>query len=326
MTVHLRNLLRRNRACHAALLAVLALAALPAAAQFTIAGTVVNAQTGEPVAHADVAALSAQDSHALISVAADDSGHFALPGLPAAKYQLTASRRGFHTAFYEEHGDFSSAIVTGQVQDTTHLVFRLAPNAVLYGTVRDDAGEPVAQASVLLFRKPSSPADRIAQAGSATTDDTGAYEFGNLAAAAYLLAVKAEPWYALHPAPNHPGNPQLDAAYPITYYDSTTDQASATPVELTAGARVEANLTLQAVPALRLQVAVPRNQQGSLARPELRQSVFGTQIAAQSAGFLDAAATGSTEFTGVAPGHYELQQGDPPRPGPPFRWWWRPVR
>jgi hypothetical protein len=318
MTVHVPNLLRRNRACHAALLAVLALAALPAAAQFTIAGTLVNAQTGEPVAHANMAVLSLEDSHALISVTADDAGHFSLPGLPAAKYQLTASRRGFHTAFYDEHGEFSSAVVTGpdvtgQVQDTTHLVFRLAPNAVLYGAVRDDAGEPVAQASVLLFRKPASPAERIIQAGAATTDDTGAYEFGNLAAGAYLLAVKAEPWYALHPAPNHAGNPQLDVAYPITYYDSTTDENSAAPVDLVAGARVEANVTLQAVPALRLQIAVPRNQQGSLARPELRRSVFGTEIAAQSAGFLDAATTGSTEINGVAPGHYELQQGDPPR-------------
>jgi hypothetical protein len=313
MTLHLRNPLRQNRVRPAALLAVLALASLPAAAQFTIAGTVVNAQTGQPVPHADVAVLSLEDSHALISVTADDSGHFALPGLPAAKYQLTASHRGFHTSFYDEHGEFSSAIVTSSDQDTTHLVFRLAPNAVLYGVVRDDAGEPVAQATVLLFRKPASPAERIAQAGAAATDDTGAYEFGNLAAGAYLLAVKAEPWYALHPAPGRAANPQLDVAYPITYYDSTTDESSATPVDLAAGARVEANVTLQAVPALRLQIAVPRNQQGSLARPELRRSVFGTEIAAQSAGFLDAASTGTTEITGVAPGHYELQQGDPPR-------------
>jgi hypothetical protein len=32
-----------------------------------------------------------------------------------------------------------------------------------------------------------------------------------------------------------------------------------------------------------------------------------------SAGFLDAATTGSTEFVGVPPGQYELTQGDPPR-------------
>ena len=272
MSMHLRDLLRRNCVCRAALLAGLALAALPAAAQYTIAGTVVNAQSGEPVAHADVAALSTEDSHALISVTADDAGHFALAGLPAAKYQLTASRRGFHTAFYEEHGDFSSAIVTGpnvtgQVQDTMHLVFRLAPNAVLYGVVRDDAGEPVADARVLLFRKPASPAERIAQAGSATTDDTGAYGFGQLAPGQYLLAVKAAPWYALHPAPGRTANPELDVAYPITYYDSTTDEASATPIDLTAGARVEANITLQAVPALHLQVRGPAQPAGLAGPP-----------------------------------------------------------
>jgi hypothetical protein len=41
--------------------------------------------------------------------------------------------------------------------------------------------------------------------------------------------------------------------------------------------------------------------------------IFGAQISAESAGFLDALQTGSVEFTGVAPGHYQLTQGDPPR-------------
>jgi hypothetical protein len=45
----------------------------------------------------------------------------------------------------------------------------------------------------------------------------------------------------------------------------------------------------------------------------LRQSVFGAQISAESAGFVDAQKTGTVEFSGVAPGHYELAQGDPPR-------------
>ena len=33
---------------------------------------------------------------------------------------------------------------------------------------------------------------------TAISDDTGAYEFDNLAKGEYLLAVKAEPWYAMH--------------------------------------------------------------------------------------------------------------------------------
>jgi hypothetical protein len=274
--------------------------------------------TGEPLAHANVAALGAEDSHAIVSVESGSDGHFALSGLAAAKYPLTASRRGFQTAFYDEHDEFNTAIVTGEGQDTAHLTFRLTPNSVLYGVVSDDAGDPVEGASVLLFLKPRGhePGQRLVQAATVTTNDTGAYEFGDLAAGSYLLAVKAEPWYALHPRSSRAldsGSSPLDVAYPVTYYDSTTDADSAQSIALAGGNREEANIVLHAVPALHLVVEAPRNEAGSIARPELRQFVFGAQISAESVGFTDAMQTGATEFAGIAPGQYSLQQGDPPR-------------
>ncbi len=99
----------------------------------------------------------------------------------------------------------------------------------------------------------------------------------------------------------------------MTYYDSTTEESGATPIVLTGGSREEADINLHAVAALHLSVAVPRKQTGGIAQPELRQTIFGTQVSAESAGFLDALQTGAVEFTGIAPGHYELWQGDPPR-------------
>jgi hypothetical protein len=102
-------------------------------------------------------------------------------------------------------------------------------------------------------------------------------------------------------------------AYPVTYFDSTTDEASATPIMLAGGGREEADINLHAVPELRIKVDTPRKANGSIARAELRQTVFGTEVGAVSSGFLDAMQSGSTEFNGVAPGHYELEQGDPPR-------------
>jgi hypothetical protein len=78
---------------------------------------------------------------------------------------------------------------------------------------------------------------------------------------------------------------------------------------------VEANITLHPTPALHIDVDTPRKQDGSIARAELRQTVFGSVVGTESAGYLDStqAEKGTTEFTGVAPGHYELSQGDPPR-------------
>ncbi len=294
----------------------------PGKGPYRIAGTVVNAVTGEPLRRATVAVLDEQDSHTVESVASDNDGHFALDGLTEAKYQLTASKRGFRTGFYDEHEEFSTAIVTGLDQDTTHLKFQLTPGAVLHGVVSGDGGDPVEGARVMLFMRPqhSRRGEQIQQADSATTDDTGAYEFSNLAAGEYLLAVVAEPWYAMHSAGLRSqarqageANSELDVAYPVTYFDSTTDEASATPIVLAGGSREEADINLHATPALRLSIATPRKADGSIARPELRQVIFGTQISAESAGFLDALQTGSVEFAGVAPGHYQLAQGDPPR-------------
>jgi hypothetical protein len=289
---------------------------------FRIAGTVVNAVTGEPVRDATVAVLGEQDSRRIASAQTGSDGRFSIEGLGADKFQLSASKRGLVTAFYEEHGDFSSAVVTGEGQDTSSLMFRLVPGAVLRGVVSGDGGDPVEGAQVMLYKKPRGhgPGEKIVQADTATTDDTGAYEFGNLAAGEYLLAVKAHPWYAMSRSPARArqgaggeARAALDVAYPITYFDSTTDEASASPIELAGGSRVEADVSLHAVPALHLEVPAPLKQNGGIARPELRQSVFGAVVSDDSAGFMDALRTGTTEFAGLAPGSYELTEGDPPR-------------
>jgi len=297
-------------------------AAAPTGGHYRIAGTVVNALTGEPVHRATVAVLSTAESRALQSVVSSDDGRFALEGLPAAKYQLTASKRGYGTAFYDQHENYNSAIVTGEGQETENLIFRLTPQAILRGVITADGGDPVEGAKVMLFYKPRShnPGDRIVAADSATTDDTGAYEFTNLTPGDFLLAVYAEPWYAIHrssydSSAKLEGDPAaaLDVAYPVTYFDSTTDEAAASPIALSAGSRAEANIALHALPALHLLVQSGK-QEESHKQTELRQTVFGTEIFALRPGFADDSKPIRTgEFSGLAPGHYELEQGDPPR-------------
>jgi hypothetical protein len=310
------------------LLAMTTLPALPqtppsfspsASGLYRIAGKVVNAVTGEPVRRATVAVLAVEDSHPVASVESGSDGSFALEGLPAAKYQLTASRRGFRTAFYDEHDEFSTAIVTGAGQQTSGLVFHLVPNAILHGVVTADGGDPVADADVMLFLKPRghNPGERIVEVASALTDDTGAYEFGNLAAGEYLLAVKAEPWYALHRSsinsrPRPPGDPSaaLDLAYPITYFDSTTDESSASPIVLAGGSREEADIVLHAVPALHLTLNAPRAELGEV-MPVLRQTLFGAKVFTESLTSPPRPGQETVEFIGIAPGRYEVEQAEP---------------
>ncbi|MGO9776527.1 MAG: carboxypeptidase regulatory-like domain-containing protein [Terracidiphilus sp.] len=295
---------------------------------YRISGTVINSASGEPVRRATVAVLSEEaDGHIVESVETDNDGRFSLDGLPAAKFPLTASKRGFLTAFYDQHEGYNTAIVTGADQDTSGLVFRLTPGAALHGVVTADGGDPVEGAKVMLFLKPHghNPGDRIKKVDEANSDDTGAYEFDGLAAGEYLLVVKAEPWYAM--SRSAAGGTQrtegdaaevLDVAYPMTYFDSTTDEASASPIELTGGSREEANFNLHAVPALQLTVEKAIKQNGGTANPALRQIVFGADISFEHSRAPNPSGTGTAEtdvveFYGVAPGHYALIQGDPPR-------------
>ena len=296
------------------------LPALPQPATYRITGTVVNAATGEPVRRATVAAISSSDQQAVASVETGSDGQFALEGLAAAKYDLVAFRRGFLLSLYDQHELFNTAIVTGEGQQTEGLILRMTPVASLHGVVTGDGGDPVENAKVLLFLKPHghNSRARIMQKAETTTDDTGAYDFGDLAPGEYFLAVTAKPWYALHHSasrqrPVSDPSAALDVAYPVTYFDSTTDEASATSIVLAAGSHEEANINLRAIPALRLTVESPIGQYGSEAGAELYQAVFGTVISEDHWRTLSGSQTGKVEFTGVAPGHYELTQGYPPR-------------
>ena len=283
---------------------------------YRIAGILVNATTDEPVRRATVEALVEADSHAVASCVTDSNGHFALVGLAAAKYQLTASKRGFRTAFYDEHDQFSTAIVTGPDQDTTHLRFKLTPGAVLRGAVTADDGEPVANARVMLFQRPKHPGDgaRTSQVDATVTDDAGDYEFGSLAAGEYLLAVMAEPWYAVHEGSPAKRNPALDVAFPVTYFDSTTEEGSATPLVLAGGSRVEANISMHAVPALHIRVDSLGRPDNGAGAPNLQQTVFGLPVGLEGGeGISGLRKDGVMEISGIPPGHYELTQGDPPR-------------
>jgi hypothetical protein len=296
-----------------------------AASGYRIAGEVVNSATGEPVRRATVSLLSEEFKNTVASVETDSEGRFALAGLAAAKYPLTVSKRGFLTAFYDEHdGGYNTAIVTGADQDTSGIVFRLTPGASLRGVVTGDGGDPVEGAEVMLFLKPHHPGSgaRITQVSGTTTDDTGAYEFDGLAPGEYLVAVTAKPWYALHRSaaenrrrPESDLGAALDVAYPVTFFDSTNDESSAEGIVLGGGGREEANISLHAVPALHLTVQDPVREDGSRERPALGQTIFGARA---NSGALDSPLgrqnpAGETEFDGVPPGKYVLTERDPPR-------------
>src|SRR5262249_30741964 len=135
-------------------------------------------------------------------------------------------------------------------------------------------------------------------------------------------AVSARPWYADYARNQPEAEPQggglenaaaardkpspLDMAYAITFYPSTTDENAATAVTLEAADRFSADMSLTAVPAVRLRISDPGAGPNQGFNASARQWFFGElplTVPLQGVGVSD----GQVDISGLAPGQYEVE-------------------
>jgi carboxypeptidase family protein len=286
------------------------------AGSFTIAGTVVSRVDGHPLARARVNVRMVSNAKNVWSMVTSEDGRFVFNGLPAGKYSLFGAKRGFIPSGYDEHEQFSTAIVTGTNLDTGNLVLRLPPVAVISGKIVDETGEPVRNAVVRLYRYDHNQGVGQVRGVRATqTDDQGSYEMAPLIPGTYFLSATATPWYAVHPS-SQPGEQNnnavtavdrtLDVAYLMTYYGDVTDPDSATPIPVRGGDRLEADIHLSPVPALRLLFHVPGDGSGGFTFPQLQQSSLDGSEPVQVAGS-QMISPGIMEVTGIPAGRYDVR-------------------
>ena len=287
--------------------------------KFKIAGTIVNALNGAPLGKARVSIFDTSNRANSASMITSENGHFEFPQLQAGKFSLQGAKRGFIPAAYDQHEQYSTAIVTGAGFDTESLVLRLTPLALLAGQIIDESGDPVRHARITLFRENHAGGlDRIIPAGNASTDDQGSYEFPSLAPGNYFVSVAAKPWYAVHPVSSSadgtanpaPGvAPSLDVAYPVTYYNGATEADGATPIPVRGGDRLRIDVHLSPVAALHLIFHVSDDRQG-FSWPVFQKRVFDSEENVQAEG-VQPVAPGLYELTGVPAGKYIVRRRDP---------------
>jgi uncharacterized GH25 family protein len=165
----------------------------PAGQNFRISGTVVNALSGQPLSHAQVAIGPPQNGAAQAMMTAED-GRFAFENLRAGKYWLAAEHKGFARQAFDEHESFSTAIAVGPNLISENLIFRLRPDAVISGTIFDEQNEPVRGAQVMLFRRAIDNGHQgIYLQAQEMTDDLGRYRFSRLRPGTYFVVVSAQP-------------------------------------------------------------------------------------------------------------------------------------
>ncbi len=248
-----------------------------------------------------------------------DDGKFQFTGLVAGKYSLNGAGRGFISADYDQHDQYSTAIVTGAGVDTEHLLLRLAPDAVIEGKILDESNEPVRHAVVTLYYDAhSNGVDEIRQSRSAQTNDLGEYEMTPLRPGTYFLSVSAQPWYAIHP-PAQSGSDSnrraevpsqvdrsLDVSYPVTYYPEATEADEAMAIPIQGGERIQADIHLTPTPSLHLLVRVPSMGESRYSFPTLEQPAFDGFTTVRSSGPRQIS-PGLFELTGVPAGRYNIR-------------------
>jgi hypothetical protein len=234
---------------------------------YRISGVVIDAVTGAPVPRAEVSIFL--DTEETKTTSGDD-GRFVFQGVEAGKYPIFATAQGYVREGFNQHGAFLTAIAVGNGLDSEHVIFRLHRQAIITGSVTDEHGEAVRQAQVMLFCTESTTGRhaRFVQA-QMQTDDLGEYRFARLHPGKYYVAVAARPWYAQTrlsylPEQDRPPfrsinrepkpDPSLDVVYPITFYPGVTDEHGAAELNLTAGDKGEANIQMQAVPAVHVRL------------------------------------------------------------------------
>ena len=282
---------------------------------YRIAGMVVNAKAGGPLARARVTIQDAKNRQSMQSLITGDDGRFEFH-VPAGKYGLDGAKRGFIFASYNQHDQFSTAIVTGADLETENLVLRLAPNAVLTGRVLDEFGEPVRNAQITVYREDHfQGVSRIFRGGGASTDDQGRYEVSPLGEGTIFVSAHAAPWYAVHPPANTEGaprltqvDPALDVVYPTTFYGDVTEAEDATPIPVRGGDRLQADIHLTPAPSLHLTVHVPQDNE-QIRFPTLQKPTFdGLEQFEQP--MIQNVAPGVFEMSGIAAGRYVMRMPD----------------
>jgi protocatechuate 3,4-dioxygenase beta subunit len=298
--------------------------AMVPAGSYRIGGTVVSKVDGRPLAGARITVRDAKDPQKFEFIITSENGKFKFNGVPPGKYSLSGAKRGFIPAGYDQHDQYSIAIVTGAGLDTEDLLLRLAPDAVIAGKVLDEANDPVRHATVTLyFDDHSSGVDQIRQFRSVQTDDLGEYELTPLWPGTYFLSASAKPWYAIHrhseleiaepgvaesvqqeeTAP--PMDRSLDVAYPVTYYPDVTEADDAMPIPIQGGERVEADIHLNPVPSLRLIFRVPDDGTHQVFFPQIQQPSFEGYTNFQ-ANMRNLGSQGVLEITGIPAGRYNF--------------------
>ena len=229
------------------ILAMLAIQ-LAAAAQSPTAsleGSIINAATNAPPSPARIK-LAMRDSEPSFTTS-DAKGHFRFDHLAPGAYTLLIDCPGFLEA--TNNARFSAAIrrEVNLTSPVSPLTIQLTAAAIITGKLTSPRNLPIPTARILLMtpgpelNRGIAGAPPMRQLRATSTDDRGQFRFADLPPGTYYVA-----------AEKHGIAGAAVAAYRTTFSPAATEFPSATKFELTAGARVTADIRVSDAHAYRV--------------------------------------------------------------------------
>jgi hypothetical protein len=291
----------------------------------TIAGTVIDAVSEQPLKGAEVrlrgisgaSAPASQAPSQSTSASTDVSGRFAFEGLSAGRYLLLASHVGYVNNGRDNAEVRGKWLLLSSGQHVNGIVLRLTPNGGIAGHITNEAGKPI-RVSVQAL-KSSYPRGRreLHEVAHAPTNDAGEYQIAGLAPGKYYIRAK--------PPGSLKAKPGSDKAYVPIYYPAANDPARSVALALRAGedlAGIDLNLVPVQTVHIRGRVINARTSLPSKEAEVTLLSDQGETIFSPGKSF-SAGGQANFEFQGVPPGSYVVVAQQPSTPQEPKTMWGR---
>ena len=274
-----------------------------------IAGSVVGAESGQPVRFAKVTLGSIAGDKQVLT---DDSGTFAFEGLRPGSYKLQVSRPGYLATSYGQLRPGTNTvgrdIILRDRERMDRVVIQLSHGGSISGVVRDDRGEPAYRATVVVSRWVMRNGVRALEAiAQMQTDERGNYRLSLLPPRDYI--VSAVPADDAIPSVDGNANPY---GFATIFYPGQMSAQAAEPIALKLGEdRTGVNLQVPAVPLGRVTGSVVSADGRAVTGARVTLSIPGSNVVDYGA---STDSTGRFTFAKVLPGSYVANVRVNPQP------------
>jgi len=218
----------------------------PSEPKCTLEGQVVSAASGAPLKHATlrlqpvIQGATQPETRTAYTASTDAEGKFSMQHVAAGTYTLRADRAGY---IGQNYGARSATMAGSRLklddgQSMKDLVFKLVPQAMIFGKVIDDDGEPVSGVRLQMQRWAFvNGKKQLRPGGNGNSQADGTFVIGNLTAGRYFLSADANPIRMGGVIEQEAGKTPMDG-FLTTYYPNVLDVSSAAPIQVSAGAEL----------------------------------------------------------------------------------------